>query len=76
MNDLDDKFYQDRLDLFLMDGWVDLVNDLNDMADSIDSIKNIDNSDNLHYAKGQLSVLEMLLSMEETTKLQMEQEEY
>ena len=76
MDEIDRKFYQDRLDLFMTDGWLDLIIELQTLEKSLNDVKRLDNEKDLHYCRGQLSLLDMLLTLEETTKVQMEMEEY
>ena len=76
MDEIDRKFYQDRLDLFMTDGWLDLISELQTLEKSLNDVKRLDNEKDLQYCRGQLSLLDMLLTLEETTKVQMEMEEY
>jgi len=68
----DKEFFENRLNLFMQDGWRDLVDELNNFSASIDSVLSIDNEKDLFYIRGQLSIINMLVNMEESTKLAME----
>lgn len=69
----DREFLDNRLGLISQDGWIDLYRELKNLAETIDSVVTIDNEKDLFYARGQLSILNMLLNMEEATKLALEQ---
>ncbi len=75
MAQTDKEFFDNRLNLFMQDGWIDLVDELINLAEGIDSVMSIDNERDLFYIRGQLSILNMLLNMEEGTKLAMENSE-
>jgi len=69
----DRQFLEARLNLCSMDEWRELVDELDSLAESIDSVASIDNEKDLFYIRGQLSVLSMLINMEETTRMALEQ---
>lgn len=69
----DRRFLEARLNLCSMDEWRELVDELDSLAESIDSVASIDNEKDLFYIRGQLSVLSMLINMEETTRMALEQ---
>lgn len=71
----DKEFFENRLNLFMQDGWRDLVEELSNLSTAIDSVLSIDNEKDLFYIRGQLSIINMLLNMEESTKLAMENSE-
>lgn len=71
----DKEFFENRLNLFMQDGWRDLVEELSNFSAGIDSVLSIDNEKDLFYIRGQLSIINMLLNMEESTKLAMENSE-
>ena len=64
----DRAFFDDRYDMFSTAGWADLIGELNSMSDSINNITSIEDEKSLNYVKGQMSVLNMLITLEETTK--------
>ena len=69
----DKEFYDNRLDLFTHGGWIDLLSELENLVAGIDTVMSVDCEKDLYYVKGQLSILNMLLNMEESTKLSLEQ---
>ena len=71
----DEKFFRDRQDLFMSEGWIDLKAELLNIEKSVKDISTIQNENDLYHAKGQLQILGLLLSLEEATKLAMEQAE-
>jgi len=71
----DKEFFDNRLNLFVEAGWIDLLEELGNLAKSIDSVVSIDNEKDLFYIRGQLSILNMLLNLEESTKLTLENSE-
>jgi|TARA_R100000951_G_scaffold177_5_gene814 hypothetical protein len=65
----DKDFFDDRYRLFDTDGWKDLVDELTLMADSVNNVVSIEDEKTLYLVKGQLTILNMLITLEETTKL-------
>lgn len=65
----DKEFLEKRLDLFTVESWGLLVEELTDMANSMESIKNIDDEKTLFANKGAVGILNMIINLEETTKL-------
>lgn len=71
----DKEFFDDRYTLFETDGWKDLVDELNLMSESINNVMHIEDEKALNYVKGQLSILNLIISMEDQTRLADEQSE-
>ena len=71
----DKDFYNDRLSLFETEGWLDLKEELKNIEDRVKDISTIEDEKALWHAKGQLQILGLLLSLEEATKIGMEQSE-
>ncbi len=71
----DKEFFENRLNLFMQNGWRDLIEELSNLSTGIDSVLSIDNEKDLFYIRGQLSIINMLVNMEESTKLAMENSE-
>lgn len=65
----DKEILEKRLDLFTTDAWSILTQELTDMAESMESIRNIDDEKTLFINKGAVGVLNMIINLEETTKL-------
>jgi hypothetical protein len=64
----DRAFFDDRYDMFSTAGWADLIGELTNMSESINNIMAIEDEKTLNFVKGQMSVLSMLITLEETTK--------
>tara|TARA_R110002020_G_scaffold353595_2_gene566514 strand:- start:334 stop:558 length:225 start_codon:yes stop_codon:yes gene_type:complete len=65
----DKDFFDSRYKLFELEGWKDLVEELTTTYDSLNSVASIDDEKTLYLVKGQLSILNMLITLEEQTKL-------
>jgi len=63
------EFLEKRLDLFTTDSWGLLVEELTNMAESMESITNIDDEKTLFVNKGSVGILNMIINLEETTRL-------
>jgi hypothetical protein len=59
-----EKYYDDRADMFLTQGWKDLINDLTADAAYINSVEDAKDVNDLFFRKGQLSVLADMLNLE------------
>jgi len=68
----DSDFLKDRQDLFLTDGWLDLMEELKNIEISVRDVDTMNNEKDLWHAKGQLMVLGLMLSLESATKIAME----
>ena len=71
----DEQFLKDRLDMFETEGWRDLVSDLKITEGNVRDIRTLESEKDLWYAKGQLEILRQLHSLEDATKLAVEQSE-
>ncbi len=69
----DEQFLKDRLDMFETEGWRDLVSDLKITEGNVRDIRTLESEKDLWYAKGQLEILRQLHSLEDATKLAVEQ---
>ena len=65
----DKEFFDGRYRLFEVDGWRDLVEELTLMAESLNNVSTIKDEKSLFEVQGQLSILNMLITLEEQTKL-------
>lgn len=68
MNKNLENYYNARFDLFSSQGWVDLTEDLQGMVDSYSDISKINSIEDLYIRKGQLDILNWLLSLKEISE--------
>jgi hypothetical protein len=52
-----------------VDGWRELMTELDNLSKIINNIESTETEKDLWFARGQLSVLRQMLTLEETTKL-------
>ena len=64
MNQELQTYYNNYFNLFLTDGWKQLVEDFGANAAQINSVEATKDSEDLHFRKGQLNVLGHLVNME------------
>ena len=57
-------YYDNYFNLFLTDGWKQLMEDFGANAAQINSVEATKDSDDLYFRKGQLNVLAHLINME------------
>ena len=75
MSKTDDRFIEDRLAMMESEGWLDLVADLKNIQTNVVDIDTMSDEKDLWSAKGQLTILRFLLTLENTTKITLEQSE-
>jgi hypothetical protein len=73
MSKTDNRFIEDRLAMMETEGWFDLVADLEKIKSSVVDIDTMTDDKDLWSAQGQLNILRFLLTLENTTKITMEQ---
>ena len=69
----DERFIEDRLAMMESEGWLDLIADLETIQEGVVNIDTMTDEKDLWEAKGQLNILRFLLTLENTTKITMEQ---
>ena len=69
----DVQFLEDRLGMTETDGWLDLLEDIKNLQDSIANVENIHSEKDLWEIKGQLRVINFILSLENATNLALEE---
>jgi len=69
----DEQFLKDRLALFDTEGWRDLMADMQITEENVLDIRTLESEKDLWHAKGQLEILRQLRSLEDATKLTVEQ---
>ncbi len=69
----DERFIEDRLAMMESDGWLDLVAELKNIQTNVVDIDTMSDEKDLFEAKGQLSIIRFLLTLENTTEITLEQ---
>jgi len=69
----DAQFLEDRISMTGTDGWLDLLEDIKNLQDSIANVENINSEKDLWEIKGQLRVINFILSLENATNLALEE---
>ena len=69
----DEAFLSDRLDLTRSEGWLDLVEEIENLERSITNLDNINSEQDLWVIKGQLRIINFLLSLDTATNLALEE---
>ena len=73
MSKTDVQFLEDRLSMMETEGWRDLVQDLENIEKNIRDIDTLLDVKDLWNAKGQLYIINFLLSLDTTTNLALEE---
>ena len=63
MSPEDEKYYENYLDLFLLDGWKQFIQEAKDLVDSF-KIDEIKNEQDLFFVKGQIITLMNVINFE------------
>ena len=69
----DERFLEDRLGMTETDGWLDLLEDIKNLQSSISNVENINSEKGLWEIKGQLRIINFILSLEDATNLALEE---
>ena len=69
----DREFLEKRLELFSSEAWDLFTEELTTMAESLEKIQTIDDEKTLYLRRGQVDMLNMVINLEETTKLALDQ---
>ena len=67
------KYYEDRFSLFSTPGWQDLMEDAQKMFDALNQVLPIQNEADLHLKRGQLDILQWILSLKGVSEQSYEQ---
>ena len=57
-------YYRNASDMFITEGWKQLISDLTTNANNINSVEYTKDGEDLHFRKGQLSVLASIITLE------------
>ena len=69
----DIQFLEDRLSMIETEGWHDLIEDFKILEDSASNINSMNSEQDLWFAKGQLHIINFLLSLNTATNLALEE---
>jgi len=69
----DEAFLSDRINMTRSDGWLDLVEEIENLERSIINLDNINSEQDLWVIKGQLRIINFILSLDTATTLGLEQ---
>jgi len=69
----DREVLEKRIDLFSSEAWTIFTEELTDMAQSLENIQTIEDEKTLFLRRGQVDILNMIINLEETTKLALDQ---
>jgi hypothetical protein len=67
------KYYEDRFSMMATASWSDLIEDLENMKKPIEELSTIKTVDDLYFRKGQLDILNWLLSLKAVSELAYEE---
>ncbi len=73
LNMTDKEILEKRIDLFSSEAWTIFTKELTDMAQSLENIQTIEDEKTLFLRRGQVDILNMIINLEETTKLALDQ---
>jgi len=69
----DKEFLEKCLEFFTLEAWSLFTEELTQMAESLEKIQTIDDERTLYLRRGQVDILNMIINLEETTKLALDQ---
>lgn len=61
------RYYEDRFSMMATQGWKDLIEDIELMIKSTESILNVDSEQQLHFKKGELSIMNWIKTLRESS---------
>lgn len=67
------KYYESRFETMATQGWQDLVDDAKEIFKAVNNVAPIANESDLYYRKGQLDILQWLLSLKDSSAAAYEQ---
>lgn len=67
------EYYESRFSLTATQGWQDLMEDAQNMFNSLNNVLPIQNEADLHLKRGQLDILQWLLSLKDVSEQSYEQ---
>ena len=71
----DVQFLEDRLSMMETEGWRDFIEDFKNLENSASNIDTMNSEQDLWHAKGQLLMINLVLSLQSATNLALEESE-
>lgn len=68
MNKELEEYYTERFSMMASKGWKQLIEDAKIMRDNYANISSINTGEELHFRKGQLDILDWLLTLKEVSE--------
>ncbi len=69
----DEQFLMDRMSMMEVEGWHDLCADLKNLESNITNLNNINSEQDLWIIKGQLRIINFILSLDTATTIALEE---
>ena len=67
------KYYEDRFSMMASTGWTDLIDDATNMFKAVNNLAPVNTETELFYRKGQLDILQWMLTLKESSAMAYEQ---
>jgi len=67
------KYYEDRFSMMATQGWADLAEDVKKIFDAVNNLTPVQNEVELFFRKGQLDILQWILTLRESSSTAYEQ---
>ena len=61
------RYYENRFGMMATQGWTDLIEDVELMIKSTDTVSGIETTEQLHFRKGEMSVMNWLKTLRESS---------
>ena len=69
----DEQFLIDRMSMMETSGWLDLKEDMSNLESNITNVDNINSEQDLWIIKGQLRIINFILSLDTATTIALEE---
>lgn len=61
-------YYEERFSMCSSKGWKQLIEDVEKMKEAVDTLQGVETIDSLHFKKGELSIIQWILSLEQSSR--------
>lgn len=68
MNKELEQYYETRFDMMAGKGWLDLIDDIQKMYDARNHVLGVQSEQDLYFKKGQLDVLQWILTLKQSSE--------